>query len=134
MQKTPGYVIISLVFFILIGVGFAYSYFFYPNDQPIECVVKAYTGHDCPTCGFSRAFSYYTHLQFQEGKSYNTLSGNVFLFFFFQFLFRGIVVISYLIRRRSFNTIIIKSDLLISISFFLLAFLPIILNYLNHGK
>jgi hypothetical protein len=134
MQKAPGYVIISLVFFILIGVGFAYSYFFYPNDQPIQCVVKAYTGHDCPTCGFSRAFSCYTHLQFHEGKSYNSLSWNVFLFFFFQFLFRGIVVIFYIIRRRSFNPIIIKSDLLISISFFLLAFLPIILNYLNHGK
>ena len=129
MQKAPSYVIISLVFFILIGVGFAYSYFFYPNDQPIECAVKAYTGHDCPTCGFSRAFSFYTHLQFQEGIMYNSLSWNVFLFFFFQFLFRGIVVISYIIRRRSFNRIIIKSDLLISISFFLLAFLPIILKF-----
>lgn len=123
MHKAPGYVIIGLVFFILIGVGFAYSYFFYPNDQPIECVVKAYTGHDCPTCGFSRAFSCYTHLQFQEGQSYNTLSWNVFLFFLFQFLVRGIVVIFYIIRGKSFNTIIIKSDLLISISFFLLAFL-----------
>lgn len=129
MQKAPSYVIISLVFFILIGVGFAYSYFFYPNDQPIECVVKAYTGHDCPTCGFSRAFSFYTHLQFHEGKSYNSLSWNVFLFFLFQFSVRGLVLISYKITRRSFNRIIIKSDLLISISFFLLAFLPIILKF-----
>jgi len=129
MQKAPNYVIISLVFFILIGVGFAYSYFFYPNNQPIQCVVKSYTGHNCPTCGFSRAFSYYTHLQFNEGKLYNSLSWNVFLFFLFQFLWRGSIVIYFLITRKLVSVIVIKSDLLISISFFLLAFLPIILNF-----
>ena len=129
MFKAPSYVIISLVFFILIGVGFAYSYFFYPNDHPIECAIKAYTGHNCPTCGFSRAFSNYTHLQFTEGKNYNTLSWNVFLFFLVQFLIRGFVIVYFYITHKLFNALLIKSDIVISISFFLLAFLPIILKF-----
>jgi hypothetical protein len=129
MQKAPSYVIISLVFFIIIGVGFAYSYFFYPNNHPIECLVKSYTGKDCPACGFSRAFSSYTHLQFEEGKKYNTISWNVFLFFLSQFLFRGFVIIYFIATRKLVNTIIIRSDIVISISFFLFAFLPIILKF-----
>jgi hypothetical protein len=129
MFKAPSYVIISLVFFILIGVGFAYSYFFYPNDHPINCVVKAYTGHDCPACGFSRAFSNYTHFQFTEGKNYNPLSWNVFLFFLVQFFMRAFVVIYFFSTRKLFNTMLIKIDTVISISFFLLAFLPIILKF-----
>ncbi len=129
MIKAPSYVIISLVFFILIGVGFAYSYFFYPNSHPIECAIKAYTGKVCPTCGFSRSFSYYTHFEFSQGKNFNTLSLPVFLFFLFQFFIRGIVVFYFLSTKKLIPQNIINIDILISISLFLLAFLPIILKF-----
>ena len=129
MRKAPAYVIISGVFFILIGMGFAYSYFFYPNDHPVDCIVKLYTGKDCPTCGFSRAFSYYTHLQFKEAKSYNPLSFNVFLFFLIQLALRFLVLLYFFTGRKIIPPILIKIDVIISISLFLLAFLPIILKF-----
>jgi hypothetical protein len=127
-RKAPPYVTISAVFFILIGMGLAYSYFFYPDQHPIPCMVKAYTGKTCPTCGFSRSFSFYTHLQFSEGKKSNPLSWPVFLFFVFQFALRGGVIIYYAWRCNPFSPPVIISDAIISISLFLLAFLPIILK------
>ena len=129
MLKTPAYVIISLVFFILIGIGLAYSYFFYPNTHPVDCMVKAYTGQDCPSCGFSRAFSYYMHFQFKEGKSYNALSYHVFLFFLAQFFIRMFVLFYYFISGKHINLRVIKIDATISILWFLLAFLPVVLNF-----
>ncbi len=128
MQKIPAYVTISAVFFIVIGIGFAYSYFFYPDQHPIGCVIKSYTGKDCPSCGFSRSFSHYTHFEVQQGKTYNPLSWPVFLFFTVQLLLRAAIVMHYLWRRHSFSPPVIFSDVVISISLFLLAFLPIILK------
>jgi len=129
MRKAPAYVIISLVFIILIGVGFAYSYFFYPNDHPIGCAIKAATGKDCPSCGFSRAFSNYTHFKFEEGKNFNALSWPVFLFFSLQFFLRATIVFYFLkTKQRILNRFII-ADIVISISFFLFAFLPLILKF-----
>jgi hypothetical protein len=127
MQQTPAHVIISWVFFILIGMGFAYSYFFYPDAHPLNCVVKSHTGKDCPACGFSRAFSYYSHGEFTEGKAANPLSWPVFLFFALQALARATVIFYYHVNHRSFHPGMVISDGIISISLFLLAFLPVIL-------
>ncbi|MEO6303920.1 MAG: DUF2752 domain-containing protein [Bacteroidia bacterium] len=116
------------MFFILIGVGFSYSYFFYPNSHPVDCAIKAATGKDCPSCGFSRAFSYYTHLQFNEGKNFNALSWPVFLFFLFQFCLRGVIVLFYLTKHKHIHPSFVKTELSISILLFLLAFLPLVLT------
>jgi hypothetical protein len=126
MFKAPAYVIISWVFLILIGIVFCYSYFFYPNSHPINCLVKQYTGKDCATCGFSRAFSFYSHFQFTNGKTFNSLSWPVFLFFLFQFFLRLFVVLHYYLIKKILTPAYIKADVLISISGFLLAFLPIL--------
>jgi hypothetical protein len=128
MQRTPAYVVISLVFFILIGIGFAYSYFFYPNDHPLDCVYTQVTGKSCPTCGFSRAFSYYTHFEFVSGKNFNANSFLPFLFFLFQFFLRGIIILYFFAARKIFSPVLIKIEVIISISLFLLAFLPLILK------
>jgi hypothetical protein len=128
MQQTPAHVIISWVFFILIGMGFAYSYFFYPDAHPLNCVVKSYTGKDCPACGFSRAFSYYSHGEVNAGKAANPLSWPVFLFFAGQGLARVVVIFYYHVAHRAFHPRMVISDGIISISLFLLAFLPVILK------
>ncbi len=128
MRKAPGYVIISLVFFILIGVGFAYSYFFYPNSHPLDCAFKLATGKDCPTCGFSRAFSYYSHFQFTQGRNFNALSWPVFLFFLFQFCLRAIIILLFFNKSKLIGATFVKIELIISILLFLLAFLPIVLT------
>jgi len=133
MNKTPAHVIISWAFLIIIGIVFCYSYFFYPTTHPIDCFIKQNTGKNCPTCGFSRAFSYYTHFQFATGKNYNPLSWPVFLFLVFQFSLRITIVVSYLFTKRNVNDKWLKTDVIVSISGFLLAFLPILFNFLKHG-
>jgi hypothetical protein len=87
------------------------------------------TGHDCPSCGFSRAFSYFTHLHFYEGKQYNRFAWHVFLFFVLQFWMRLFVTVHYFITRKKLSAAVVKSDVIISISLFLLAFLPLLINY-----
>jgi hypothetical protein len=128
MQRTPDYVVINLVFFILIGIGFAYSYFFYPNNHPLDCIYTQATGKSCPTCGFSRAFSYYTHFELASGKNFNANSFFPFLFFLLQFILRGIVIFSFFTARKNFSPVFIKMEVVISILLFLLAFLPLILK------
>lgn len=129
MKQAPAYVIISLTFFMLIGIGFAYSYFFYPNAHPLDCIIKSYTGKDCPGCGMSRSFSYFTHLQWQQGTQFNRFAPPVFLFFVIQFIFRAGILFHYVTTGKIIGGTFIKMDVIISISLFLLAFLPLILNY-----
>ncbi|HRH11070.1 MAG TPA: DUF2752 domain-containing protein [Bacteroidia bacterium] len=128
MLKTPSYLFISWVFFILIGMVFGYSYLFYPNKHPIDCVIKERTGKDCPSCGFSRSFSHYTHFEWKEGIASNPLSLPVFIYFLLQFLFRFILILNYRIRIFEIHSKFIKTDILISISGFLFAFLPLLFN------
>lgn len=129
MRQAPAYVIISLTFFILIGIGLAYSYFFYPNAHPVDCIIKSYTGKDCPGCGMSRSFSYFTHFQWQQGTQFNRFALLVFLFFVFQFIFRAGILFHYFTTGKIIGARFIKMDVIISISLFLLAFLPLILNF-----
>jgi len=129
MLKAPAHVSISWVFLILIGIVLCYSYFFYPNAHPVDCFIKMRTGRDCPSCGFSRSFSYFTHLRFDEGKQYNRFAWHVFLFFVLQLFMRLSVILHYFITRKSLSPWLVKSDVLISISAFLLAFLPLLINH-----
>ncbi|MBI2720607.1 MAG: DUF2752 domain-containing protein [Bacteroidetes bacterium] len=126
MSKTPAYVIISWVFLILIGVVLGYSYFFYPAVHPINCAIKQFTGKECSTCGFSRAFSHYSHFQFDEGKKFNPASWHVFLFFILQFVLRTLLIAHYTFVSKKINSLLIKTDVHISICTFLLAFLPLL--------
>jgi len=128
MRKAPAYVIICLVFFILIGMGLTYSYFFYPDQHPIACAIKKITGQDCPSCGFSKAFAHYTHGEFEKGQQTNPLSWRAFLFFVGQFFLRGTLLIYYFAVRKLPARFFIVLDGVISISLFLLAFLPLILK------
>jgi hypothetical protein len=89
-------------------------------------MLKEYTGKDCATCGFSRAFSSFVHFDFSGGKAFNAMAFPVFLFFVFQFLLRLAIVIHYQITKSALPSWLIKTDVIISISGFLLAFLPIL--------
>lgn len=128
MRKLNAYFIVNLVFLILIGIGLTYSYFFYPNNHPINCPIKQRSGKDCVSCGFSRAFSSYTHFQIQEGFNYNKKSMPVFLFFVFQFLYRALAVVLFGILHKKITSSVIKWDIVLSIISFLFAFLPLLIN------
>jgi hypothetical protein len=127
VKKLPAYVIISMLFFLLIAIGFAYCYFFYPAAHPVGCVIRDITGKDCPSCGFSRAFSYYTHLQFEEGRGFNARSLPVFIFFAVQLAWRGGLTAFFLFtRRQQVSARLEWTDAALSAVFFLWAFLPLL--------
>lgn len=121
------YFIVNLIFIIIIGVVFGYSYFFFPSDQPIECVYKAYTGKECSTCGFSRAFSSFTHLNYLEGVAYNANAFGCFLFFLFQLLVRLLAVTLYLINPSKPSKAFMITELVITVLFFLAVFYPLLM-------
>lgn len=107
---------------------FSYSYFFYPNQHPIPCIIKAKTGEECNTCGFSKSFGHYTHFEFNEGKMINPKSYLVFIYFLFQFFMRLSILLIHHLNLSYLGEKFIKTDLVISISGFLFAFLPIIIS------
>lgn len=126
-NKNNAYFIVNLIFVILIGIALGYSYFFYPNNHPIGCIVKDMTGKECSTCGFSRAFSAFTHFQFNEGKSFNKNAIGCYWFFVFQFFLRLILSGYYLITKSQISRSYIIVELAITIAFFLWVFLPLLL-------
>ncbi len=126
INNKKDYFIVNLIFITIIGVVFGYSYFFYPNDQSIQCVHKLYTGSDCSSCGFSRAFSSFMHLKYNEGLSYNAYAFNCFLFFLFQFTLRAIAVIIYFSDPLKPSRPFIITELIATVVFFLIAFLPLL--------
>lgn len=116
-NKSSAYTKINLIFIVLIGAIFAYSYFLMAPDNPysIACEYKNLVGHNCPSCGFSRAFAAFVRLDFDEGMSYNPQAFKVFLFFVIQFFLRILFLV---LRFR--NQIMI--DATFSLIYFLYAF------------
>jgi len=126
-MRLPAYILVSGLIFLMLCAVFFYSVGFYPNQHPIPCQIKKYSGKDCPSCGFSKAFSQYSHLQIEEGRRINERSFPVLLFFLFQFSIRSAVLLWFFTTHKVIAASLIKIDLIISISFFLLAFLPLLI-------
>lgn len=128
-MRIPPYILMSFFVFAFIMSGFIYSYYFYPDKHPVTCVIKQITGKNCPSCGFSKSFSYYSHFQIEEGKTNNDKSFAVLMFFLFQLLLRSVILIWFFTTHKVIANKLIKIDLIISISTFLLAFLPLLIFY-----
>ena len=128
VSAKSNFFVLNLIFLIIIGVVFCYSYFFYPNNQPITCFYKLRTGLDCNSCGFSRAFSAFTHFEFSLGKAYNPFAFKCYIFFIVQFFIRLFYVLYVLINHKIVNQKIIISEMIITIAYFLYCFLPLIQN------
>ncbi len=126
-MRLPAYILVSGIIFLMLSAGFIYSYYFYPNQHPIPCLIKKYSGKDCPSCGFSKSFSHYSHMQIEEGRKINQRSFPVLLFFLFQFSIRSAILLRFFTTHKIISSRFIKIDLIISISFFLLAFLPLLI-------
>ncbi len=120
------YAAVSLIFFLLLSGFFFYFWFFFPAQHPVPCLIKTLTGKDCVSCGMSRAISGYMHFNFHSSS--NKFAFPVFLFFVVQWLARALAAMQFFLRETSAKWQI-KLDCIISISLFLLAFLPVILNY-----
>jgi hypothetical protein len=125
--KSSRYFIINVIFTIIIGVVLSYSYFFYPNNHPLYCLYKLKTGLNCSTCGFSRAFSSFTHFEFKEGVNYNKQALACYLFFVSQFLFRLTIVLISRFKENAFKKPFITAEIVLTILLFLYAFYPLLM-------
>ncbi|MBI3520973.1 MAG: DUF2752 domain-containing protein [Bacteroidetes bacterium] len=126
-NKNNAYSIVNFIFVVLIGIALGYSYFFYPNNHPIGCIVKSMTGKSCSTCGFSRAFSAFTHFQFAEGKVFNKYAFGCFLFLVSQFFFRLTVLCYSGFTGAEIKRKYIILETVLTILFFLVVFGPLLL-------
>jgi len=125
-MRLSAYLIINIFFFLFLGVGFAYSWFFYPNTHPIDCAFRQKTGKDCPSCGISRSFSSFTHARWNEGTSYNSKAGKIFVFFLVQFTYRSLMIFLEAAMKRKITPMVIKMDIVFSLIHLLVAFLPML--------
>jgi hypothetical protein len=127
MKQLSAYGILNGICIVLIGIAFSYSYFFYPNNHPVNCIVKQKTGKDCPSCGFSRAFSAFTHNEWEQGKVYNKVALNCFVFFCVQLFWRFLLVgYEGLIKKQVSNPLLIF-DILFTTIYFWCCFSPMLL-------
>lgn len=108
------YRIINITLAGILGLIFLYSGFFVSTDYALSCYYKSEFGINCVSCGFSRDFANFTHLNFNNPL--NKYSLGLFSFFIFQLLFRFI----FLFFKSKNENHIQRLDL--SITFFLLIF------------
>ncbi len=127
LPKNNAYYIVNLIFVALIGIALGYSYFFYPNNQPINCAVKELTGKACTSCGFSRAFSAFMHLKYQEGVAYNPNAFASFVFFISQFVLRTTLLCIEGFTDKLISKRVIYTEVVFTILHFLVAFTPLLL-------
>lgn len=120
--KNNSYFLINFIFVIIIGVVLCYSYFFYPNNQPVNCVYKLQIGLNCPSCGLSRAFSAFSHLKWAEGKAYNPNALLCFYFFLSQFIFRSLILYTIAIYKKNIRPFFIWTESTITIILFIFTF------------
>ena len=125
--KNNSYFLINFIFVIIIGVVLCYSYFFYPNNQPISCIYKLQTGLDFSSCGLSRAFSAFTHLKWEEGKTYNSNALLCFYFFLSQFVFRLLIIYIIAIHKKNIRPFFIWMESAITIILFIFTFYKFLL-------
>ena len=127
MKIIDSYRIINIIWAGIIGLVFIYSCLFLPENgnHPIPSFYTDLTGRPSPSIGLSRAFSALVRGQFDLAEQFNPHAKNIFAFFSLQFAYRlvslGIDKIPFVNKR-----IWIRVDILLSISLFILAFLPMI--------
>jgi len=104
-----------------------YSAFFSPDlgNYPVVCIHEKLTGEPCPSCGLSHSFSLILSGRTDEALAWNEYSVRVFLFFFLQLLMRFVLSVFYIraSATRSRNAIV-SADIVITITLFLIAFIP----------
>lgn len=121
--KSISYKIINLIFIIILFGVLFYSFIYPYLNFTIKSSCEGLPISLCKSRGLSRAFSEIVRFNFIQAKQYNIYSINIFLFFTYQLASR--ILINYLLPKVN-NTIILFTDLIISFTLFILAFIPLI--------
>ena len=66
--------IIKIILALLIGIILGVSFFLHPENLPVKtCYFHDKTGLSCPTCGLTRSFYSFSHLQFVEAFQFHIM-------------------------------------------------------------
>lgn len=102
--------VIVLIVFLLA------PYFYNPFEMNFSsCYLKEITGYSCPTCGFSRSFYSFAHLQFADAFKYHPFA----MLIYFSILIYILIISIELVTNKKLIIIIPK----ISSKFIVFAFL-----------
>ena len=113
------YRLLNAVVMILLFIIFVFSITTTKDSKFIPCQVLTNTGKTCNSCGLTRDFIAYSHLDFSDPINEN--SKFVYIWFLFQFILRSIITLkpSYIGAR------LMKVDLVLTILSGTLAFIPL---------
>ena len=89
-MSSKEYLLLNKIFAALLFCLFISCYLI-TSDSVISCQVLESTGSECNSCGLTRDFIAFSHLNFQT--PINEQSVFVFLWFWFQFILRIIIIL-----------------------------------------
>lgn len=85
-------------FLALLACIFLFSFFNNPEKSLLPgCYFKSLTGNDCPSCGLSRSFYEFSHLNFPKAFQFHLFGPVLFVLFLLVFLK---LLIEIMLKRR----------------------------------
>ena len=117
------YKIINFCFVIILFLGLSYCFFL--KSIPVQAHLKSDCENKifCKSVGLTRAFHSALHLNFKKAYSFNSDYIYPLTFFITQFFYRFISILF----KRGFSKKIIRIELIITVSYFLFAFIRFII-------
>lgn len=119
------YLAVNLLLSGVILIILGYSLFYSPekDNYPVPCIHELVTGHPCPSCGMSHAFSLIVRGRLTEALDWNIYSVRLFAFFAIQLVMR-ITFFLFTLRMGKTDTLLLKADIIISIAMIIFTFYP----------
>lgn len=107
-----------------------YSGIFSSTDENylFKCKYYELSGEKCPSCGLSRGLSESIRFHFKEANEFNTNATKLFIFFSLQSLIRILLLV---FKIKSYHKKIIKLDIAIGITLFVICFYQFIFDWIT---
>ncbi len=112
------YILFNVLLVALLFCLFIIAFVSNENTNLISCQMVKVTGQECSSCGLTRDFIAFTHLDFRS--PINDQSIFVYLWFLFHLIIRSILIL----RPKCINPNLMKWDLMISLLTGIVVFLP----------
>ena len=131
LNKYSNYQIINFSFLEVLFFIVFYSLVFSVGDvdYPVSCAFKSVAGIECPSCGMSRSFTAALHGNFKLAYSYNNSGVWILVFVLTQIVARAFML--FIERKKRATSLVVKLDVTLSVLFFIIIFLPLILNWVS---
>ncbi len=117
-MSSKEYTLFNVFFVALLFCLFLTSLFLDENNNSLSCQILEITGTECKSCGLTRDFIAFSHLDFRSPINKHSIF--IFVWFLFQLIGRTVIVL----RLRSIDSKLIMYDFIILLFTGILVFLP----------